>query len=327
MMRGRHYLATSFAAATLALAAVAEGQGAERPPSSAVAGPATTKPAPDPKETARVLANRAADAIARGEQLQAEELLRKAYAAYPAPTIAVLHARTLVHLQRFAEAASVYERATLTSLSSDSPPVFFRAIEQARKEANELRPRIPRLQIVVRGPAAISPKLALWLDGQPLPREQRGRWMLVDPGRRVVRAALSGGESEQVVRLEERQAVVVEVSNPPSDSPGYTALSWSAIGLGVAGIGAGVLSGVIATSAHRHAVDVCPDGRCAEGSVGADEYSRFREFRTISSVAYVAGAVGLGIGGYLLVSRAVDGPTLELALEQREAIVGWRGTL
>ena len=109
----------------------------------------------DSREAARALANRAADALALGEYEQAQDLLRQAYAQYPAPTIAVLHARALVHLQRLALAESVYERAMLTSLAADAPDAFRRAVEQARNESRELRPRIPRLQVLVRGRAAL----------------------------------------------------------------------------------------------------------------------------------------------------------------------------
>jgi hypothetical protein len=281
----------------------------------------------DPKEAARALGNRAADAIARGEHVEAEELLRKAYAAYPAPTIAVLHARTLVHLQRLAAAASVYERATLTTLGPGSPPVFFRAVEQARVEARELRPRVPRLQIVVRGRAAQRPELRLWLDDRALPTEQRGRWVLVDPGRRVVRAELGDVSSEQVVRVEERQSVVVEVAEPASASGSYRVVSWSALGVGLAGVTTGVMTGLAATTAHARAVERCPDERCVEGSAGARELERFKLNRAISTVGYAVGAIGLGVGGYLLIGGALEGPALQVELDQRGAMLHWGGTL
>jgi tetratricopeptide (TPR) repeat protein len=133
------------------------------------------------REAARTLANRAADAIAHGEYEQGQELLRQAYEQYPAPTIAVLHARALVHLQRLALAENVYERALLTSLAPDAPEAFRRAVEQARSESRELKPRIPRLQVLVRGRAAL--RLRVTLDGHRLAAEQEGRWMWVDPGR------------------------------------------------------------------------------------------------------------------------------------------------
>ena len=109
-------LLTAFACALMALAKASDAR-AQEPAAAAAAPPAAS----EPRERARLLANQAADAIARGEHEQAEELLRQAYAHYPAPTIALLHARTLLHLQRLSTAVSVYERATLTSLGPDAP--------------------------------------------------------------------------------------------------------------------------------------------------------------------------------------------------------------
>ncbi len=292
------------------------------------AEPESTAPVnADPRDTARTLANRAADAIAQGEHEQAEELLRQAYVQYPAPTIAVLHARTLVYLQRLSTAASVYERASLTSIGPDAPPAFRHAVEQAQKEAKELRPRVPRLQIVVRGQAARNPGLELTLDGRPLSAAQHGRWIWVDPGRRVVRAELNGAVSEQVVRVEERQAIVVDVSEPASERAFYRALTWSSLGLGAAGIATGVISGVVATSAYDQAAKSCPDERCVEGGAGAGELQRFHRYRVVSTVGYAVGAAGLALGGYLLIRSAVDGPALQLELEQQSARLSFRGTL
>ncbi len=288
---------------------------------------AQTEPAADPRETARELANRAADAIARGEHLEAEALLRQAYERYPAPTIAVLRARTLVRLQRLATAQNVYERTLLTGVGPAAPEAFRRAVEQAQRELLALKPRVPRVQVVVRGPAALRPDLKLSLDGHALPVEQRGRWMLVDPGRRVVRVELDGEVSEQLVRVEEGQSQVIEVSEPASRRPAYQALTWSFLGLGVAGVGAGIVTGMLASSAHAQAQKDCPDDRCIEGGAGARELSRFRTLRVVSTVGYAVGAVGVGLGAYLLIRSATDGPALQVELDGRNARFSVRGTL
>jgi hypothetical protein len=304
---------------------------ADEPASTVATPPASTVATPpasvDPRDTARTLANRAADAIAQGEHEQAEELLRQAYVQYPAPTIAVLHARTLVHLQRLSTAASVYERASLTTLGPEAPPAFRRAVEQAQTEVKALWPRVPRLQLVVRGQAARNPALRLTLDGRLLSVAQHGRWIWVDPGRRVVRAELDGAVSEQVVRVEERQSIVVDVSEPASERTFYRAVTWSSLGIGAAGIATGVVTGVIATSAYDRAAKSCPDDRCVEGSAGARELERFHKYRVVSTVGYAVGATGLALGGYLLIRSAVDGPALQLELEERSARLSYRGTL
>jgi len=277
------------------------------------------------RDAARALANRAADALALGEYEQAQELLRRAYEQYPAPTIAVLHARALVHLQRLALAESVYERAMLTSLAPDAPDAFRHAVEQARNESRELRPRIPRLQVLVRGRAAL--RLRITLDGRPLPATQEGRWMWVDPGRRVLRAELDGTSSEQLVRVEEGQSVVVEVSEPVSQRPAYKALTFGTLGLGAVGVATGIVTGIAATTAHERAVDHCPNGQCPDGQAGARDLERFRTYRVVSTVGYAVGTAGLAVGGFLLVRAVVDGPAIGLEVDRQGGRLTVGGTL
>ena len=278
-------------------------------------------------QAARTLANRAADLIAVGRYVEAEELLGQAYGHYPAPTIALLHARALVHLSRLAAAAGAYQRATLAKLEPDSPDAFRRAVAQARIEADELRPRVPRLQLVVTERARLNPRVRLRVDGRIVPHSQLGRWMLVDPGTRVVSAQLDGDSSKQVVRMDEGQRTVVEVGEPAGRDALYSTLPWVSIGVGAAAIGTGIATGLMATSAHGRAREACPDERCVEGGSGADELRRFQTYRVVSTVGYVLGAAGLGVGGVLLLRRPAEGPQLRVDLEQRSAIVGWAGTL
>jgi hypothetical protein len=142
-----------------------------------------------------------------------------------------------------------------------------------------------------------------------------------------VRAELDGAVSEQVVRVEERQAIVVDVSEPASERTLYRVLTWSSLGLGAAGIATGVASGVVATSAYDQATKSCPDDRCVEGGAGARELERFHRYRVVSTVGYALGAAGLAVGGYLLIRGAIDGPALQLELEERSARLSYRGTL
>lgn len=303
------------AALSLSLLAPGGGVAAEAAPAQSTA-----------RETALALANRAADAIARGEHVQAEPLLRQAYAQYPAPTIALLHARTLVHLQRLAEAVSAYRRVTLTTLEPNAPEAFRAARRQASTELNQLLPRVPRLQVLARGGAA-RPSLRLSVDGKPVPPAQQGRWMLVDPGVRTVRAEHQGEATEELVAVAEGQSVVVQVEGPRPTSSLQQRLLFGALGVGAVGLGVGIASGVVATRAHSRALESCPDRQCVLGSQGAAQLQKFRDYRTVSTVGYGAGALGLGVAGYLLVRSFTDEPGLDIEVDQRGALLHWRGQL
>jgi hypothetical protein len=272
-----------------------------------------------PRDAARALANRAADAIARGDYAEGEGLLGQAYDVYPAPTIALLHARTLVWLGRLAAGVRAYQRASLVTLRADAPEAFRSAVDSAKKELDELKPRVPRLQIVVRGRSVNGGDARLELDGKALPTSQLGRWILADPGRRTVRVEWNGTTYERSVRLEERQSVVVEIVQPQGSSLARW-MTVGSLGIGVVGLAAGAITGIVATSAHDQARQDCPAARCVTGSEGALAVQRYRDLRTVSTISYAIGGVGLGLGGVLLLRGSFDEPTLRVELESPSAL-------
>jgi tetratricopeptide (TPR) repeat protein len=167
-----------------------------------------------PRDAARTLANQAADAIARGDYAEGEALLGRAFQQFPAPTIALLHARTLVRLGRLADAVDAYQRASLSMLPPDAPDAFRSAAASANVELAALRPRVPRLQVNVRAAGSGSQRVLLRLDGKSVPASQLGRWFLVDPGRRIIGIDWGGVSYERVLRIDEGQSVVTEVVEP-----------------------------------------------------------------------------------------------------------------
>jgi hypothetical protein len=282
-------------------------------------GSASAQSLESPRDTARALANRAANAIARGDYAEGEGLLGQAYEVYPAPTIALLHARTLVWLGRLAEGVGAYQRASLVTLRADAPEAFRSAVASAKQELAELQPRVPRLQILVRERRAGSARSRLELDGKPLPTSQLGRWILADPGRRTVRVEWNGTTYERSVRLDERQSVVVEIVEPQ----GSALARWvtvGALGIGVVGLATGAVAGIVAGSAHDQARRDCPASRCVTGSEGASALQRYRDLRVVSTVSYAIGGVGLGLGGVLLLRGSFDEPTLRVELESPSAL-------
>lgn len=266
----------------------------------------------DARAVARDMANRAADAIAHGEVERAEALLRDAYRTYPAPTIALLRARTLVRLGRLTEAVSSYEQATATAISAASPPAFENAVRDARTELTALRPRVPRLQITLADTAANDVNVSV--DGKALPRDQLGRWLLVDPGSRSVSARRGTEGKERRVLLEEGQSTVVDIVLSEPSRPARW-LTVGALGVGVAGLAVGIVSGVAANAANERAHAACQQGRCLEDTEGARQLREFRQLRTVSTVGYVSAAAGLSFGGLLLLRGSFDGPTVDVEMD------------
>jgi hypothetical protein len=280
--------AVPVAAASVALAVVAEAQ-----PSRAL----------DERGRARVLADEAANAYARGDFARAELLLDHAYSIVPAPTVALLRARALVRLKRWVEAVRVYRTAALAGVDAKSEPVFQRASEQAKTELALLEPRVPRLRIDLAEPLLRARSLEVSVDGHAVPKAELQGWLSLDPTAHSLNVEVDGRKVRSlVVTLAERDQVVLPV-DAPREQPA-AARTWGIVSLaaGGAAVGFGVATGIVALNAHADAERECPNGVCGSGGAGADAVDRFETYRTLSTIGYVAGAAGIGVGTYLLVT-------------------------
>jgi hypothetical protein len=120
------------------------------------------------------------------------------------------------------------------------------------------------------------------------------------------RAAVEAARGE----LAQLEAHLAPPAPPPPDPPAppnpRRAWSFVALGAGGAGLTLGLTAGAVALAAHADAEDGCPQHRCVAGSPGADAAERFRTWRTVSTVGYVVGALGLGAGVTLLLTSGHD---------------------
>jgi len=283
------------------------------------------------RNTARSLAGQGKEAFDAQSYAHAVDLFHRAYALVPAPTIALYEAQSLVKLGRLVEAEEAYMRAVRTQLDAQSSEQFRVAVADAERELGELQPRIPKLVIAVTGPAAGRPDLQVELDGKPLQAAVLGVSMPIDPGQHVLRAVASGGEPAEVsFEISEKEQRRLEVSpvpgqvprpvtpvgratSPPSDAP-KASRPWQkplaiAVGsVGVAGLATGIVTGLMAGSRHRAAERECPGRVCLEGTGGAEALDSFRTLRTVSTIGYVVGGVGVAAGATLLLTAPTNAP-------------------
>lgn len=271
------------------------------------------------KNAARELAEQAAKAMQAEDWGKAQDLYQRAYALVPAPTLSLRHARALARGGRWVEALEAYVRTTRTRLDASSSPAFREAVEQAQSELAELRPRVPRAVVLIKGIDPKSKALSVSVDGRPLAAALLGVAAPVNPGKHELVARTSDGrEARASLEIREKEEKSVELVLPPApegapsaepeESPatGRAQVSsakssqktWAfvALGVGAVGLGVGVTTGLMATSKHQSAEDACPNGLCAEGGSGADDAESFRSLRTISTIGYVVGVVGVGAG-------------------------------
>lgn len=268
-------------------------------------------------DAARALADDGANAFAGGDYTRAHERLRRAFALFPAPTIAVLDARALSKLGRLAEAAAAYRNALASPLDSTSPAAFRDAVVSAEAELAAVERRLARLTLRVHDTPR-GANVQVWLDGAEIAPHELGRPLAVDPKAHSIRLDIDG-QHETVHRVTLREGEALKLDLAPASGDGASrALAIVSFGLSGAGLATGVVAGGLALGSRKEAVRGCPERRCERGSEGATALGDFRRYRVISGVGYGVGAAGAVLGTILLVSGSTKGgakvgvaPTLE----------------
>jgi hypothetical protein len=255
------------------------------------------------RREAKATADAGADAYARGSFAQAHELFVKAYGLVPAPTIALFEARALMQMKRLVEARAAYERASSTALAVGAPDAFRQAVSDARAELVALDRRIPRYRVVVDERSLHAVRHRVFVDGQLLPQSSVGAWILADPGVHELRLGEARDASRERFELREGETKSVRIDASSTTDPLRT-WGFVSLGVGAAGLAVGVSAGLVALDAHRDAERRCPNETCLRGSPGAAALERFEDYRTISTVGYALGAVGVATGTLLVLGSS-----------------------
>jgi hypothetical protein len=282
---------------------------------------------------ADVLFQQGLDAMRAGNYESACPLLDQSYHADPVPGALFTLAECENSGGKFTKAMAHY-RAFLALLPS-LPAARREGFEERRRLAVEkialASAGMPEITIAVDG--AASSGLTVTRNGAIVASSSFGVTQKVDPGEYVITArSAEGGAWERRVALGERDHVTVEIPSPlprpesvvdeppppatasaPADAtqPGSSGRTWAYLagGVGVAGIAAGAISGLLAM-ADKSTVDAnCPNHLC--NAEGERALSAGRTTSLVSTIAFPVGVVGLGAATVLfLVSspkRAASG--------------------
>lgn len=195
--------------------------------------------------------------------------------------------------------------------------------EEADKRAAALEPRLPKLAIVL---ATGTPKdVTVVRDGAVLGPASLGVSLPVDPGMHTIVVKATGRADEtKNIRLEEGESRRIEVSagsikadavvvapssaearptKPPAESSGgrISPLVWIGFGVGVPALAVGSVTGLLAAGSADDAKRDCPSGVCTSPSA-VDAAESGKMMGTVSTVAFIVGAAGVGLGVYGLLS-------------------------
>lgn len=264
------------------------------------------------RATARALAHRGYEAGQHGDYATAAEDFEKADALVHAPTLLLGLARAQAGLGRLVEAHETYQRILREGVDPLAPAPFARALEDAGREAKALAPRLAWVTLDVRGPAAPSVRL----DHEAVPRAALGIPRACNPGEHTVSASAEGFDvAERTFEVGEGGAQHVTLVLAPLSSSEATPLGrnvgMAALGVGIAGLLVGGVTGAIVLAEHASLAGVCPDGHCSQSE--SDELSAYRTLATVSTASTLGGACAALAGAALLLATPKAAPVTAYA--------------
>jgi len=287
------------------------------PPSTTAASAASASTAPSPPSaadlaSARELYKEGKELRAAGDTKGALEKLKAAHALGQTPVTGVELGKTYIQVGQLVEAREVFLAVGRMQVQADETEKSETARAECAQLADELKPRIPSLTVKVNGvPSGVVPVMSV--DGANVPAAAMFTQRRLNPGpHEVVVRAGDGPESRTSVDLKEGEdreisVGVAYVPPPPPPRPVQpheeTRLNPLVfVGGGVAGAGliVGGITGAIAISKGRSVSKECT-GTVCPASAKSDVDSG-RTMGTISTIAFVAAGVGVGVGIYGLLS-------------------------
>lgn len=288
--------------------------------------PARAEPSLSDRETARSLMDDGDAKRDKGDIKGALKSYEAADAIMHVPTTGLEVARAQAQLGLLLEARETLGRVLRLPPRPGEPPPFVAARKVAETMSAELAARIPSVTVVVtNGEAAQTPVIVI--DGEVVPPLAAQAPRKVNPGRHTVLARSGSLEKKQDIEVAEHDSKTVSIdlkaqaappvavggtekdhaapaSGEPSSLP--KVLTYGGFGLGVLGIGVGTVTGLMSISKVNDvkkdcANDVCPSTR--QGDIDSA-----KSLGTISTVAFVAGGIGVGAGIIGLVLQGKQSP-------------------
>lgn len=313
--------------------------------------PAWAEPSLSDRETARSLMDDGDAKRDKGDFKAALKSYEAADAIMHVPTTGLEVARAQAQLGLLLEARETLGRVMRLPPRPSEPPPFTAARKTAETMSAELGARIPSVTVNVTNGEAGQPTVIVF-DGEVVPPAAAQAPRKVNPGHHTVVARSGSLEKKQDVDVAERDSKTVsidlkpqaaisggggttggggEAEQPPSSSGGPSALPkvlvYGGFGLGIVGIGAGAVTGLMSISKVNDvkkdcANDVCPPAR--QGDIDSA-----KSLGTISTIAFIAGGVGVGAGiiGLVLQGKQSEGaaPTTAKVTVKPDVGPTWMG--
>lgn len=276
---------------------------------------------PKEKAEARTLINSAKKAMKEKRFADAEKALRRAAELDATAQTKIDLAAALAAEGKLVEASRVLHEVADGTVAS---PATKKARDQAKKALAAIEPRIPWIQVDVGGPSAGNALTTI--DGKDVDASSE---VPFDPGDHKVAASAEGFEAaEKSVSLREGahehlrlDLVPIVKAPPPKVSGGSSAPAIAFLSLGGAGLIVGGAAGIAALVQTSDARSQCTGNLCRPSAADAIERSKLSG--TISTVGFIAGGVGVGVG--LIVLLASPGAAKKAPSKESASVTPWIG--
>lgn len=252
---------------------------------------------------AEALFDEARAASAQGDYAKACDKLTESQRLDPAPGTLLNLGDCKERLGLVASAWQLFREAAdlFASTHADEARVRF-----ARQRASALEPRLAQLEIVL---AAAAPSARVVRDGVELGGASLGATLPLDPGAHVVVVHAVGHKDARFeIRVAEGETKSLRVGvgpaleapvAQPEGSAAPRAIGIALLGLSVAGIGVGAVTGGMTLDRKATVAESCHDQLC--NPAGVDAASQGRSLATVSTVTFIGGAACLALGAYLTI--------------------------
>lgn len=282
--------------------------------------PAAADPSLSEKETAR-------SAMEEGDAKRDKNDLKGALKSYEAadaimhvPTTGLEVARTQAALGMLLEARETSLRVSRLPVKPNEPPPFVAARKAAEQLSSDLAARIPSITVAF---ANVEPGQTpqLVFDGEAVPLAAQGAPRKVNPNiPHTIVAKTASAEKKETVTVQEKEqrTVTIDFKAPvaavpptppvggeqpqpqpekPSQGGGIGTgkiLMFGGFAVAVIGIGVGSVTGLMSISKESDLEPKCPGGKCPSSVSG--DLDSVKSLGTISTISFIVGGVGAGVG-------------------------------
>lgn len=277
---------------------------------------------------ARSLAVRAVEAYKQGKWEETADLMRRAEQIVHAPTHLFYLGQAEERLGHLVAARECYLKIVREQLPPKAAAAFVSAQEEAKDSLAALTPRIAEVTVVLNKDSA-DQKVAVSMDGKPIPDALVGVARPVDPGVHEFLASAPGVRSEQVrIDVGEGASETVTLTigsgsaaggraapTSPPDAPSpkpssesgvgaYQIGAYTVLGVGVVGLGVGTVYAIVGSNKRSDANELCApdrDGNCTGDRKAIESLdSDADQAKTISTIGFIGGGVCVAAGVTML---------------------------